>query len=57
MTTDLFQVDYFYKATIAQNYIKDVLSQLELIREEFVTYKLFYTEFHRKKFHEVEDFI
>ena len=57
MTTDLLQVDYFYRATIAQNYIKDVLSQLELIREEFVTYKLFYTEFHRKKFHEVEDFI
>ena len=48
MTTDLLQVDYFYRATIAQNYIKDVLSQLELIREEFVTYKLFYTEFHHK---------
>ena len=56
MSSNFNQVQYFYKATFGQNYIKDVVSQLQMIREEFDMYKHFFDEFHQK-FHKVEEFI
>ena len=41
----MFQLQYFCIGTFTQNYIKRLLSQLELMEEEFVRYRIFFSDY------------